>query len=864
LDTLSKSIERKPQSVSMRKLLPLLVVSLGAAFSASSQCSTASLNWDALDYLPTSGYSNTTAQNLSPNQYFAFGKNRLNITYSGCTSVGENATHTGSTGSYGAGEDVQFTGNGTITLTFTTAVSNLKFSVYDIDKGQTIAITALNSGVSTPVTVAKANTSSTAITITGSIVTSNTGNESEGTNTTSVNVDVAGPVTSVTLTVTNSNTRNGGSADSDYWLSDIEACVTGTFPSGYYQVSRPYTGMPAYVLVAANKGVYMVDPATGKAKLIFTDGATSGTINSLAYDPYNKIIYYCWSLTNNGSANASGRELRKYDFATGVTAIVNNDVRTFGASTGIPTFDQGVESGAAAFYDGALYLGIEGGADNGAGGPRSTTTGRESIIWRIEFDGSGVPVSATQVFGTNGDTHDWSDFSINNGMLYDLNGESGGAHYQHVNLQTGTSTRVNYSGVAPKQSAVGWDGTVYWVSNQIGRYNLDGTVGTLVSITSNPAIPNWGTTGAPSFGDGAEAFRPKADFGDAPNSYDGYAVDTLSPALHEISANLRLGASLDDEWNKPAITSANATEDGSDEDGLAYVRIFVNGANYQTDLRVYNNTGANATVCAWLDFNNDGQFQAGEGISQTIATSTTTQNVSLLWPSPVSTLPNNSYSYLRIRITSAANGMTVSNPTGYFGDGEVEDYYVFVSNTPLEVKLADFMVKKINEEKVSLAWSVTDEEPDTRYELQKSKDGQVWSALYSRAALSKNEKASYECFDLSPYSGTNHYRLKITKPDGGIMYSTIKKVVMEKQMIVQIVPNPSAGSARLSVQSEQRASAHIRIVDMNGRAVYELTVVIEEGTNGFTLPLDQLLSGVYQAEVWVDTRRYTQQLIVKK
>lgn len=843
----------------MRKLLPSLVACLCTALSASSQCSTASLNWDALDFIPTTGYSNATATAIAQNQYFAFGKNRLNIAYTGSTSIGENATHTGSGSTYGTGEDVQFTGNGTITLTFTSAVTNLKFSVYDIDKGQSIAFAAANGGSATPVTLAKASATSSDISISGSTVTSNTGNQSESANTTSVNVDVAGPVTSVILTITNSNTRNGGSADSDFWLSDMEACVSGNFPSSYYQVSRPYTGMPGYILVAANKGVYQVDPATGRAKLIFTDGATSGTINSLAYDPYNKIAYYTWSLTNNGSASASDRTLRKYDFNTGVATIVEMDVNNIG----IPTYDQGVESGAAAFYDGALYLGIEGGADNSAGGPKVNTF-KESTIWRIDFNNTGVPTTITQAYSTNGDTHDWSDFSINNGMLYDFNGDAGGEHYQHVNLQTGASVFVNDVGVTPKQSGVSWDGKVYWVSTSIGEYDLNGGVGTRINVVGTPAIANWGSTGAPSFGDAAEAFRPKADFGDAPNSYDRYDIDTLSPALHETSSNLRLGASLDDEWHKPTITSSNATEDGGDEDGLAYVRIFVNGANYQTDLSVYNNTGTNATVCAWVDFNNDGQFQSTEGITQTVPTSTTTQNISLLWNSPVSSLPNNSYTYLRIRITSAANAMTVASPTGYFADGEVEDYYVFVSNTPLAVKLSDFTAKKVGEDKVSLAWTVADEEPNTKYELQKSSDSQSWSSIYNSSAHSKNAKVTYESQDGAPFIGTNYYRLKITKPDGSVIYSPVKKIVFEKQLLVHVTPNPASSTAVLSIQLEQRAAARLRILDINGRAVYVRSFVADQGMNNFTLPVHQLPDGVYQAEVWVDNRHYTKQLLVRK
>ena len=63
----------------MRKLLPLLVVCLGTALSASSQCSTANINWDALDFIPTTGYSNANAAAIARNQAFVIGKNRLNI-----------------------------------------------------------------------------------------------------------------------------------------------------------------------------------------------------------------------------------------------------------------------------------------------------------------------------------------------------------------------------------------------------------------------------------------------------------------------------------------------------------------------------------------------------------------------------------------------------------------------------------------------------------------------------------------------------------------------------------------------------------------------------------------------------------------
>jgi hypothetical protein len=862
----------------MRKLLLLLVVVASTSIGVYAQCGTgykaAAVNWDGLDYFSTTGYNmNTLSATMSPNQSFAFGKNKVTITYSGVTSGGENATHTGSTGSNGTGEDVQYTGNGTVTLTFASEVSNLKFSIYDIDYTQKLQLGALNaSNVAQSIGVTALGTSILTITNNNSInplvedlSTNKVGNAwvpgtvvAPDVANASINVSVAGPVKSVTLTTSNTGYVTSGSSssqeDGSFWLSDLSACIAEAYTANYYSVSRPFTGMPNYVLTAVNNMVYMVDPATGKAKHIFTDGASSGTINSLAYDPYNKIAYFCWSLTNNGSTTASTKTLHKYDFNTKTVTTIANDVNTFG----LPTFNQGTESGAAAFYDGSLYLGIEGGADNGNGGPRTTTTGIESIVWRLNVNGGSIS-DITQVFSTSGDTHDWGDFSISNDTLYDSNGESTGA-YEHISLYTGENKRLEDVGTAPRQSAVGWDGTVYNMGNTVANYRLNGTVGTARSITSTPAIPNWSNSSAPSFGDAGEAFRPAVDFGDAPTTYD---PDPLAPALHETISTLRLGATTDVEWDKPT-PGTGATIDGSDEDALAYVTIFVNGANYQSNVSVFNNTGANATLCAWMDFNNDGIFQSGEGITQTVPTSTTTQNVPLLWTNPSSTLANNSYTYLRIRITSAANLMTTANPTGYFADGEVEDYYVVVSNQPLEVKLGDFTARKINEDKVALAWSVTDEEPNTIYTLQKSADGQTWTSIYNHVAISKNAKAAYGYDDIAPYLGANYYRVAIAKPNGSVMYSAVKKVLIEKQLQVRIAPNPAVTTARLSIQSEQRASAYLRIIDMNGRAVYEHAYVVEAGMNAFSIPVDQLTAGVYHAEVWVDSRRYSQQLVVRK
>ncbi|HUP13506.1 MAG TPA: hypothetical protein VM187_14880, partial [Niastella sp.] len=134
-----------------------------------AQCTTAALNWDALDFLQ----EGTNVSNaIATNQKFAFGKDMLTIThnYSMANALGDNTTNTAETGSYGAGTDVQFKGNGTITLTFASPVQNVQFSMYDIDFGQKATITALNGATAQNVSIATIGTSNVIVTGTGTTI----------------------------------------------------------------------------------------------------------------------------------------------------------------------------------------------------------------------------------------------------------------------------------------------------------------------------------------------------------------------------------------------------------------------------------------------------------------------------------------------------------------------------------------------------------------------------------------------------------------------------------------------------------------------------------------------------------------------
>jgi len=404
----------------------------------------ATINWDNLDYLHnrTGMYSANNPVTSLPfvsssmwqTQRFAIGTNRLTISTTipvGTSSsvYGEITSHTGETGAYGTGADLGFIVPNataiTMTFTFLTEVQNLKFSVFDIDQEITFAPTATNAGGSAVnITLTKpagassaiplnGNASATTVTGTAPLANWSTGGGSgtayaTSSNNGTVNVDIAGPVKTVVLTFSNDNNTR------DFWVSDITACVADPgFPSSYFSTyTEPFTGQPAYFLAnPQNLNVYMVNAGTGVADFIFADPGTGGNkLNSLAYDPVNKWLYYT---LDNAAQQPVNKALKKYDFNTETISTVLADITTLG----IPTFIQGVEFAGASFYNGSLYLGIE--ECDGT----SFSSNAESVVWKVDFDGSGNPTTATQVYATNGNNgagtvmHDWGDIVVKDGLF---------------------------------------------------------------------------------------------------------------------------------------------------------------------------------------------------------------------------------------------------------------------------------------------------------------------------------------------------------------------------------------------------------------------------------------------------------------
>lgn len=875
----------------MKKQYQLLLFSLlfysatSLTIDVNAQCpggyTQSQLNWDWLDFLPSTGtsytdwYDSPLPSTRAYIQTFSMGTRRVQFTMastSNFTLNGENAINTAHSGSFAtAGDDVQFTtgttSNRTITMTFDADVANVQFSIFDLDGSQRITFVATNSAAAAQTVTLTRASGTSGITISGQQATGPSTSYADNNNQGTLNVSIPGPVQTITMTLSN--------ASGDIWLSDINACVTGTFPSNWRDVSRPFTGMPAYILTVVNNRFLLVDPATGKAKDLFTDPGHTN-MNGMGYDPVNRILYYTYSLTGSPS---NTRTIYKYDVDAETISTFISDVRA--APLNIPIYDPGVTSGSASFYNGSLYFGVE--ASNS-----TRTSGRENTVWKIDLDGSLNPIRASQVYasrvdsnisGSNRLIHDWADIGVTNGIIYDFDGAGTGTAnldtmYYHFNMMTGQRVQYAPSGpgnIGPKQVAIDWQEQVYnmgsipvssaGASTAVGfiaPYNYDGTIDQantrLVYTMPGTVYP----TG--SWGDCSEAFRPTCDFGDAPATYD---PDIWSPAVHERDNDIRIGATWDREWLKRGITGVEDIDDG-----LAYAPIMApGGGGYITQVSVYNNKGINATLIAWLDYNGNGVFDASEAITPiTVSSSASSQNFWLYWPSTPNSFINGQHTYLRIRITTGT--MTASNPTGYYEDGETEDYRVLVDNFPLSANLLSFNASVINRENVLLSWKASEEKNMAGYEIQRSQDNMSWITLGIINAKGNELSGTfdYNYNDIQPLAGKSYYRLKLVSGDTKYRYSEIKSVSLDKTFsTVSVYPNPVIDKLFVKFESSQRVSGQLILTDMSGRIVSEGQLIINRGQNIIEVPISvKISSGIYNLQIISNTDFYTQRVLVNR
>lgn len=238
--------------------------------------------------------------------------------------------------------------------------------------------------------------------------------------------------------------------------------------------------------------------------------------------------------------------------------------------------------------------------------------------------------------------------------------------------------------------AIDSTGTIYAIAND------DGTIYKYTFSGNTAAGRAFSKTYFASFNDGTMC--PTAavlvDYGDAPDISSGTGQGNYNTLLanngprHELINKLTLGTQVTAETD--AHQNSTATGDdltkGIQDDGLdePLMPLSLSMSTYTLPVTVTNETGAEANLYGWIDFNQNGLFEFDEAAPVvSVPSFAGAQTVELTFTKPAGAALVTGDTFVRLRLTTDTltntEDMQDSRSVGPASDGEVEDYILSVT-----------------------------------------------------------------------------------------------------------------------------------------------------------------------------------------
>ncbi len=183
----------------------------------------------------------------------------------------------------------------------------------------------------------------------------------------------------------------------------------------------------------------------------------------------------------------------------------------------------------------------------------------------------------------------------------------------------------------------------------------------------------------------------------------------------------------------------------------------------------------------------------------------------------------------------------------------VRDKQIFLASSfPLPILLTGFEAA-VKNNLVVLKWSTLDEEPNTYFEIQRSKDGRNFETIQLQSIVQPRQSASYTTTDQSPLAGKSFYRLKINEA-GRIIYSATASVQLTGQTLAinRVFLEQSSGNLIAEINSQQRQPVIITIISANGSVMYQQQQQLQSANNRISIAVGNLAAGHYYLRLQAD------------
>jgi hypothetical protein len=176
---------------------------------------------------------------------------------------------------------------------------------------------------------------------------------------------------------------------------------------------------------------------------------------------------------------------------------------------------------------------------------------------------------------------------------------------------------------------------------------------------------------------------------------------------------------------------------------------------------------------------------------------------------------------------------------------------------PLPVNLLSFDVKQAKEH-IEVAWQTSWEKNNSHFEVQRSADGQAFTAIGEVAGQGTSTQLHNYTFadkeGLEQGAGKLYYRLKQVDFDGAFEYSPVRVLMLPHKAfsIAEVGPNPFDRQLKVQINSQASEHLQIRLLNSQGQTVLEESMFMETGAEEKTIQLNnsgKLEAGLYLMEV---------------
>jgi hypothetical protein len=207
--------------------------------------------------------------------------------------------------------------------------------------------------------------------------------------------------------------------------------------------------------------------------------------------------------------------------------------------------------------------------------------------------------------------------------------------------------------------------------------------------------------------------------------------------------------------------------------------------------------------------------------------------------SPFGVHANGTQSEVLGTVTAVRSG--ILSPLNIWGD-----FGIGFGNAPLPVEWLTFTAIPDNGT-VDLDWSTASERDNDYFVLERSQDGKNFEAFGTVPGNGTTSKISnYSFTDYTPYEGISYYRIRQVDYDGRFDYSAVIPVRFGKDAgDVQMYPNPATDQVWILIPSTETGPALVELYDMSGKLMISNAVVLQRGSNAFSMDLSEIPSGVY-------------------